>query len=171
MRYIVRNAIFCVTTKPCNSSQAREKQTSVRRYYPDSRSSGFLSALLRAVTHQHKAPVSIDDCTALCRRQPSKREKSPSHLEQNTTQKPSKREKNTPRLEQNDTDNPPNARKVAHVWSNASQQDVKTSKFTYRASHDGLCAADASDQFPSEFQIRSCFAECANARSKSPAPS
>ena len=80
MRYIVRNAIFCVTTKPCNSSQAREKQTSVRRYYPDSRSSGFLSALLRAITHQHKAPVSIDDCTALCRRQTSKREKNTANV-------------------------------------------------------------------------------------------
>jgi len=69
MRYIVRNAIFCVTCvhydvvrqtryivmrymqyfalqrNLATPLQAREKQTSVRRYYPDSRSSGFLSAL------------------------------------------------------------------------------------------------------------------------------
>lgn len=69
MRYIVRNAIFCVTCVHYDAVrqtryiamrymqyfalqrnlatplQAREKQTSVRRYYPDSRSSGFLSAL------------------------------------------------------------------------------------------------------------------------------
>lgn len=52
MLCVKRVTLRCVT---CNTLrynetlqqplQAREKQTSVRRYYPDSRSSGFLSAL------------------------------------------------------------------------------------------------------------------------------
>lgn len=103
-------------------------------------------------TRQHKAPVSIDDCTALRRRKPSKHETNPPHLERHTT------------------DNPPNMRQIPHIWSDKQPQTLQMrgrlrtfgamynnkktcvsteqtalthahypifKKLTYRASHDG----------------------------------
>lgn len=101
------HAILCVTKKPCNTSPGTGKTDLRAPVLPGFTFKRFSlsSECSRLHKREHRAPVSIDDCTALRRRQPSKREKS------------------YPRSEQNTTPNLPNARAV--LRSNRSVTSIK----------------------------------------------